>query len=63
MVDDNSRLSSQKNELAINMMTRTGSCMTVTTNIEMAGPKAVSAQPVNSNNVIVVVVVVDSDER
>jgi hypothetical protein len=54
-IDDNSRLSSQKNELAINIMTRTGSFMIVTMNIDSAGPKAVSAQPVNSNNVIAVV--------
>jgi len=34
------------------MMTRTGSFMMVTMNIDNAGPKAVSAQPVNSSNVI-----------
>lgn len=34
------------------MMTRTGSFIMVTMNIDNAGPKAVSAQPVNSSNVI-----------
>lgn len=53
-IDDNSRLSSQKNELAINIMTRTGSFMIVMMNIDSAGPNAVNAQPVNSNNVIAV---------